>query len=226
MIQTLANALHKVVDYEDITVMASLRHHAEWLESWHNQMVKDQGNQTRIKPFLDRELKWGSLNYAQNLNEWLDIFPKANFKVLDFKESLVTPRPIGITFLKEAGLLNNLKIDSVVNFIYPNAMQESIHPLLHAYIIRNKPIFNSLPEYNMKLKKANQVVNLLVKNNEIDYPYTLINPSVLKICDEIYANDDLKSFGITKLQSSISKKRQVPKILPNEIIDHLKVLFK
>lgn len=225
MIQTLANALHKVVDFENITILASLRHHADWLESWHNQMVKDQGNQTKIKPFLERELRWGSLNYAQNLNDWLHIFPQANFKVLDFKKSLVSSRPIGITFLKEAGLINYLKLENVVNFIYPDPQQESIHPLLHAYIIRNKPIFDSLPEYNSKLKKANKIVNLIVKSIEIDHSYTLINPSILKICTEIYNKDDLTSYGITELYSSLSKKILVTKILPREITERLEILF-
>ena len=134
LIKTLADALYQFVDPQEITIVVALRHHAEWLESWHNQMVKDQGNQTNIKPFFQRELEWGSFNYAENLNDWLHIFPKANFKVLDFKRSLVTSRPIGITFLQEAGILNCLTLDSLVNFIYPAPLQESIHPLLHAYI--------------------------------------------------------------------------------------------
>ena len=225
MIQILAERLHQFVDPKEITIVAALRHHAEWLESWHNQMVKDQGNQTKIRPFLEGEIKLGSLHYAQNLTNWLQIFPEANFKVLDFKVSLVTPKPIGITFLKEAGLFTFLKLESVVNFVYPNPLQESIHPLLHAYIIRNKPKFNSLPEYKLKLKKANKIVNLLVKLDAMDRPYTLINPQILQTCTDLYAKDGLESFGIKGLRSNLAQKIQVPKNLPKEIIEKLETVF-
>ena len=221
IIQILADVLHQFVNPQEITIVVALRHHAEWLESWHNQMVKDQGNQTNIKPFLQRELEWGSFNYAQNLNDWLKIFPKANFKILDFKRSLVTSRPIGITFLQEVGLLDCLKLESVVNFIYPPPLQESIHPLLHAYIIRNKPTFDSLHDYKQILNKANKLVYLLVQLNNLDRSYTLINPSIMKICSDIHASDPLETFGIHELKLSLAKKVQVPKILPKIITEPL-----
>jgi hypothetical protein len=225
MIQMLADALHQFVNPEEITIVVALRHHAEWLESWHNQMVKDQGNQTKIKPFLKRELEWGSLNYAKNLNDWRKIFPNANFKVVDFKGALVTSRPIGITFLQEAGVLDYLKLQSIVNFIYPSPLQESIHPLLHAYLIRNKPPLNSLNQYNLRLKKANKIVGLLVKLNDLDRSYTLINSTILKICSDIYENDSLENFGIQELKSSFAKKVQVPRILPKVITKPLDDVF-
>ena len=226
LIKTLADALHQFVNPQEITIVVALRHHAEWLESWHNQMVKDQGNQTNIKPFFQRELEWGSFNYAKNLSDWLQIFPKANFKVLDFKKSLVTPRPIGITFLQEAGLLNCLTLDSFVNFIYPAPLQESIHPLLHAFIIRNKPSFDSLHDYKKKLKTANKVVGLLVQLNNLDRSYTLINSSILKICSDIHASDPLETFGIQELKSSLGTKVQVPKTLPKSITAALGDVFR
>lgn len=225
-IKALADTLHKSVNPQDITIIVALRHHAEWLESWHNQMVKDQGNQTNIKPFFQRELKWGSFNYAKNLNDWLKIFPKANFKVLDFKRSLVNPRPIGINFLREAGLLNCIKLESVVNFIYPAPLQESIHPILHAYIIRNKPTFDSLHAYKQKLKKANKMVGLLVQLNNLERSYTLINPLIMKSCSDLYTNDPLETFGIQELKSNLAKKIQVPKILPKAITDPLGEVFR
>ena len=226
MIKTLADALHQFVNPQQITIIVALRNHAEWLESWHNQMVKDQGNQTNIKPFFQKELKWGSFDYAKNLNDWLKIFPNANFRVLDFKSSLVSSRPIGITFLQGAGLLNYLKLESVVNFIYPAPLQESIHPLLHAYIIRNKPSFDSLHDYKRRLKKANNFVNLSAELNAYDHSYTLINPQTLKACEAIYAKDNLESFGIKELRSSIDQKIQIPKTLPKAMTKELAIIFK
>ena len=226
MIKILADALHQFVNPQQITIIVALRHHAEWLESWHNQMVKDQGNQTNIKPFFQRELSRGAFDYAKNLNDWLQIFPKANFKVLDFKKSLVTSRPIGITFLQEAGLLNCLTLDSFVNFIYPAPLQESIHPLLHAFIIRNKPTFDSLHDYKKKLRTANKMVGLLVQLNDLDRSYTLINSSILQICSEIHASDPLETFGIQELRSSLATKVQVPKILPKTITEALADVFR
>jgi len=226
MMQILADTLHQFVDPQDITIVAVLRHHAEWLESWHNQMVKDQGNQTKIKPFLDKELKLGSLNYSQNLNNWLQVFPKASFKVVDFKASLVSSRPIGITFLKQAGLLDCLKLETVINFIYPAPLQESIHPLLHAYIIRNKPSFDSLYDYTQKLNKANKMVSLLVQLNNLDRSYTLINQTIMKICSDIHASDPLEMFGIQELKTNLAMKVAIPKTLPEVITEPLNNVFR
>lgn len=226
MIKVLANKIDQIIKPEDITILVALRHHAEWIESWHNQMVKDQGNQIKIKPFLESELKLGSLDYAKNLNDWRDIFPKATIKVIDFKASLVTPRPIGIRFLEEANLIDSLNINSIINLVHPQPLQESIHPFLHAYIIRSRPVIKSLNEYKIKIKKANQVITCLVKLMDIDRSYTLIRPSLLEICKESYANERLKDFGVNDLKESINKKSIVPKVLPKEVIDKLALIFK
>ena len=225
MIKTLADTLHQFVNPQDITILVALRHHAEWLESWHNQMVKDQGNQTNIKPFLERELNLRSFNYAENLNSWQKIFPQASFKVLDFKRSLVSPRPIGITFLQEAGLSNHLKLESVVNFVYPAPLQESIHPLLHAFLIRNKPSFDSLHDYKIKISKANKITKLLVQLYNFERSYTLINPSITKILSDHHAKDSLETFGIRELKSSLDQKTQVPRMLPKSITKPLYDIF-
>ena len=226
MIKVLAKNIYQAIKPEDVTILVALRHHAEWLESWHNQMVKDQGNQIKIKPFLESEIKLGSFDYAKNLNDWRDIFPKATIKVIDFKTSLVTSRPIGIRFLEEANLVHSLNIKSIINLVHPQPLQESIHPFLHAYIIRSQPVIKSMDEYKIKIKKANQVITCLVKLMDIDRPYTLIRPSILEICKSAYTNDRLEDFGINKLKESINKKSIVPKVLPKEIVDKLALIFK
>ena len=35
-IKTFADALHQFVSAQAITIIVALRHHAEWLETWHN----------------------------------------------------------------------------------------------------------------------------------------------------------------------------------------------
>ena len=104
MINILASHLHKVVKPEQVTIIVALRHHTEWLESWHNHMVKVEGNQLKISPFLEKEILLDSLNYSKYLDDWLNAFPSAVFKVVDFKQSLVNSRPIGINFLDIANL--------------------------------------------------------------------------------------------------------------------------
>lgn len=226
MIKLLAQQLHQVVLPENITIIAAVRHHAEWLESWHNQMVKDQGNQIKIRPFLEREISHGSLRYRQNLCDWLSCFPKARFRVVDFKTSLVTARPIGIMFLQESGLLDCLSLESMVNLVYPERLQESIHPLLHAYIIRNKPPISDLLQYKAALKKANYFIGAMTKVLDLNYSYTMITPPILKICTDIYSKDDLSDFGVAELKCSLQKRRQVPKVIPIEILEYLNKIFK
>ena len=226
MINILKTQLYQIVQPEDITIIAAVRHHAEWLESWHNQMVKDQGNQLKIRPFLEREISHGSFRYAQNLRDWLNIFPRARFRIIDFKTSLVSEKPIGLMFLKEAQLLEALSLESMLNIIYPERQQESIHPLLHAYIVRHKPIIKNLSRYKIAIRKANYFIEAMTKVLDLDHSYTMVTPSVYKICSEMYTKDDLSNFGLTELKCGIKKKRQIPKEIPEDMVIYLNSIFQ
>ena len=225
MINILASHLHKVVKPEQVTIIVALRHHTEWLESWHNQMVKDQGNQLKISPFLEKEILLDSLNYSKYLDDWLNAFPSAVFKVVDFKQSLVNSRPIGINFLDIANLSEYLIPSSLLNMYYPDKMQESIHPMLHAYIMRNKPTINDLSIYKEQLKKADLYIRAMLVILGIDYEYTIMNKSLIKKCDNLCKIDDLTKFNIQNLKSSIHRKKTVPSKLPHEIISPMKEKF-
>ncbi len=226
MIQLLANHLHQIFKPKNITIVAALRHHSEWLESWHNQMVKDQGNQMNILPFFEQEQAYGSLNYSNNLNDWLDIFPEANLRVVDFKKSLISNRPIGIMFLDILGLLDKIERKSFKLMTYPERLQEAIHPMLQAYIIRKKPNIDNIKQYKQKIRIANKMTQPILMHNGIDYAYTVLNKNILKKCDEISKLDHTEHLNLPLLSSNIRKKRTIPRLLPQQIVESFDKIFK
>jgi len=226
MIQLLANHLHQIFKPKNITIVAALRHHSEWLESWHNQMVKDQGNQMNILPFFEKEKAYGSLNYSKNLNDWLEIFPEAKFKFVDFKQSLVSNRPIGIMFLETLGLLDKINKESFKSMIYPDRLQEAIHPILQAYIIRKKPNIDEIDKYKHKIRIANKMTQPILMLNEIDFSYTVLNKNILENCEQISKHDNLRHLNMPSLHSDIRKKRAIPRVLPQQIVKTFDNIFK
>ena len=104
-------------------------------------------------------------------------------------------------------------------------MQESIHPMLHAYIMRNKPTINDLSIYKEQLKKADLYIRAMLVILGIDYEYTIMNKSLIKKCDNLCKIDDLTKFNIQNLKSSIHRKKTVPSKLPHEIISPMKEKF-
>ena len=225
MLRIFASHLHNIVKPEQLTIVVALRHHTEWLESWHNQMIKDQGNQLKISPFFEKEILLNSFNYSKYLDDWLKAFPKAIFKVVDFKTSLVNARPIGINFLDIAKLTENLIPSSLINMYYPEKMQESIHPILHAYIMRNKPAINDLSIYKERLKKADLYIRAMLVVLGIDYEYTVMNKAIIEKCDLLSKKDNLIKFNVNNLKSSIHRKKLVPGKLHDEIITSMKEKF-
>ena len=225
MINLLSKHLKEVVNLENVTIISAVRHHAEWIESWHNQMIKDQGNQVPVKLFLSNEISHYSLNYRKNLDDWKSAFPEATFKVIDFKKVLVSERPIGVNFLESIDLTRALKLETLINFTYPKNLQESIHPLLHAYIVRHKPSIINLIDYKIKVKKASDLTASFAKLLNIDHSYTTMKPELIKTCEEINAGDNLESFGLKELKTNIGKKKQAPRILPKELREHLNKIF-
>ncbi len=226
MIQLLANHLHQIFKPKNITIVAALRHHSEWLESWHNQMVKDQGNQMNILPFFEQEQAYGSLDYSNNLNDWLHIFPEANLKVVDFKKSLISSRPIGIMFLEMLGLLDKIERKSFKLMTYPERMQEAIHPMLQAYIIRKKPNIDNIKQYKQKIRIANKMTQPILMYNGIDHPYTVLNKNILEKCEEIIKLDNIEHLNLPLLSSNIKNKKTIPRLLPHQIVESFDKVFK
>ena len=225
MIQMFASHLQEVVSPENIQIFVALRHHAEWLESWHNQMVKDQFNQMKILPFFKREINYQSFDYLNNLLVWKKYFPRARFKVIDFKKSLVSNRPIGIIFLEQLGLLNKLSKQSFQAMIYPDRLQEAIHPMVHAYMIRYKPKIVNQIQYKQSIKLASYMVQGILNMHGLNKPFTILSPKVIERCNQLSSSDSLTQFGLTSLVNSLHKKRQIPLLFPEEITDYLNRIF-
>ena len=225
MIQIFASHLQEIVPPANITIFVAIRHHAEWLESWHNQMVKDQFNQMKILPFFERELNYQSFNYLNNLLVWKKYFPKAHFNVVDFKKSLVSNRPIGILFLEQLGLLDKISKRSFQTMVYPDRLQEAIHPMVHAYIIRNKPKIVNQIKYKQSIKLASYMAQGILNMHGLNKPFTILSPNVIERCNQLSSSDSLTQFGLTSLTTSLHKKRQIPLLLPEEITDCFNRIF-
>ena len=222
----LRDKLKPILEDRKLIITAVLRHHSEWLESWHNQMVKDQGNQQPLAIFLNKQESSDALRFRQILNDWTKVFPNATIKVIDFKGGIVSPYPLGIMFFRSFGFLDQITKSTLQNLIHPKSLQESIHPFLHAYLIRRKPPIGEMTSYKKTIRKANAMTKLILEEIDLTKSYTLLTPEIQDRCLKLYDNDALESFGLSQLHNSGSDKILVPKKLPKRILELLNPLFK
>lgn len=222
----LRDKLQPILEDRRLIITAVLRHQSEWLESWHNQMVKDQGNQQALAVFLNKQEGSDSLRFRQILNDWTIVFPNATLKVIDFRGGIVSAYPLGIMFFRSFGFLDHLTKDTLQNLIHPKSLQESIHPFLHAYLIRRKPLIGEMTSYKKAIRKANAMTKLILEEIDLTKSYTLLTPEIQDRCIKLYDGDDLESFGLSQLHNSGSDKIQVPKKLPKRILELLNPIFK
>ena len=209
----------------ELIITAVLRHHSEWLESWHNQMVKDQGNQQGLAIFLKKQETSDSLEFAKILNDWRTVFANATIKVIDFRGGIVSPYPIGIMFFRSFGFLDKLNRGTLQNLIHPKPLQESIHPFLHAYLIRRKPLLKEMSSYKKAIRKANKTTQLLLDEMDLTKSYTLLTSKIHERCSKLHASDKLEIYGISQLKNTIEKKEKVPKQLPQRLVELLNQIF-
>lgn len=221
----LRDKLQPILENRKLIITAVLRHHSEWLESWHNQMVKDQANQQPLAVFLNKQESSDSLRFRQILNDWTIVFPNATIKVIDFRGGIVSPYPLGIMFFRSFGFLDQLNKGTLQNLIHPKSLQESIHPLLHAYLIRRKPLISEISSYKKAIRKANMMTKLILEEINLDKPYTLLSPEIQDRCIKLYDSDQLDTYAINHLQENISQKKQVPKKLPKKLVEALGFIF-
>ena len=217
--------LHEFIDPDDITIVIALRHHAEWLESWHNQMVKDQANQFKVARFFKGELTRGAFAYRKKIDHWKEAFPLASIKVVDFNAQLVSPQPIGLRFLEAAGLTDHLSKQSLLRMIYPERVQKSIHPMLHAFLIRKKPLIRNQNVYKKLIQEADKMIRAKLFELGTKDSFTILNPSIINECNSLHNSDNLSSFGIHQLAHHFDLKRRVPRVLEPEITTYLENKF-
>ena len=217
----LSDVLHRVFPPQNITLLVALRHHGEWLESWHNQMVKDQANQFKVARFFKSTLSRDALAYRKKIDAWKEVFPQAKIKVIDFNTQLVSPQPIGLRFLEEAGLTDHLSKQSLLRMVYPERVQESIHPILPAFLIREKPLIHSRHIYKTRIQEADKVIRAKLFELGTKDSFTVLSPSVINECHLLHDSDHLSLFGIDQLEHYFDLKKRVPRVLEPEITTYL-----
>lgn len=222
----LRNKLKPILKDRKLIITAVLRHHGEWLESWHNQMVKNRGNQQRLAVFLNKKENSDALNFRQILNNWRTVFPNATIKVIDFRGGIVSPYPVGIMFFRSFGFLDQLNKYTLQNLIHSRPLQESIHPFLHAYLIKSKPFIGEIFSYNKAIHKANTLTQLILEDMNLSRPYTLLTPELQERCIKLHACDQLDIYGISRLETNIGQKKQIPQKIPKRLIKVLNPIFK
>jgi len=221
IISRLSDDLHRIFPPQNITFLVALRHHGEWFESWHNQMVKDQANQFKVARFFKGELSRGAFTYRKKIDVWREAFPQAKIKVVDFNTQLVSPQPIGLRFLEAAGLSDHLSKQSLLRMVYPERVQESIHPILHAFLIRKKPLIHSRHIYKTRIQEADKVIRAKLFELGTKDSFTVLNPSIINKCHLLHDSDHLSSFGIEQLEHYFDLKKRVPRVLEPEITTYL-----
>jgi hypothetical protein len=221
LLRILRQRLLQFVDPRDLVIVAVLRAHPDWCESWHNQLVKDQGHQDLIRRFATRIHKAGAFCYADNLSSWRTIFPEARLIIRDFHTGLLAG-PSGPTL----NLLEHLEACATVKttisslplgtFPKQRMLQESIHPFLHHYVMRFKPSYRKLTRYKQLLKRTSR---RMIRYSERHFPqqsFTVL-PADLQLELRAWSElDPLTADGwmTDALTSRLSTRLLLPKPLP------------
>jgi hypothetical protein len=155
LLHTLRRRLLRNLDPADLMIVVCLRHHADWAESWHNQLVKDTGNQTPVSKFVPYLFREGAFRYAENLADWRSVFPEAEFVVKDFHGHLLAAeQPPGLALLNTCGALQGLSPHDQDLLEHPEPLQEAIHPFVHHWITRHQPPGASLKQYRRAVRRV------------------------------------------------------------------------
>ena len=217
LLHTLRRRLLELVDPSDLLVLACIRHHADWAESWHNQLVKDNGNQMPISRFVSNLAREGAFRYSENLKDWLSIFPEAELVVLDFHGQLVATRQQpGVALLNACcGVIrSNPRLHGQLE--QPRPLQEAIHPFLHHWITRYKPA-KSIPEaYKRNVRRASRQVSRLAEKQFSQQRFTLLTPELSQSLIDWVSNDSLAPFlgQSSQLTSRLTERFPIPRPLP------------
>lgn len=228
LLRTLRRRLLELVEPHELMVIACLRHHADWAESWHNQMVKDTGNQLPISHFIRNQAEGGAFRYAQNLIDWLTIFPEAELKLLDFHGQLINSKqPPGLTLLTICGLLEAEKLKQSTGWNYPQRLQESIHPFVHHWITRHKPQQLGLQRYKRAVQRASEQVSRFAERRFGDQRFTVLRPELVQTLNNWAIADPLDElFGQSMtLSSKLLERVRIPQPLPQRAREICTVAF-
>lgn len=220
LLHTLRRRLLNLLNPADLTVVACLRHHADWAESWHNQLVKDTGNQTPISKFVPYLFREGAFRYAENLADWRSVFPEAEFVVKDFHGHLLAAeQPPGLALLHACGALQGLSSDDQELLEHPEPLQEAIHPFLHHWITRHQPPGVSLKQYKRTVQRLSRQIGRVAERRFGEQRFTVLTPDLASELTDWSQDDPLAEvLGIAcKLVSRIPERQVLPRPLPRRV---------
>lgn len=221
LLHTLRRRLLNIIDPGDLMIVACLRHHADWAESWHNQLVKDTGNQTPISKFVPYLSQEGAFRYAENLADWRAVFPEAEFVVKDFYGSLLAAeQPPGLALLNVCGVLEGLSSKDQDLLTHPEPLQEAIHPFVHHWITRHQPPKgSSLKQYKRTIRRLSRQIGRVAERRFGAQRFTILTPNLAVKLTNWSQDDPLAEvLGSTfKLLSRITERRVVPRPLPRRV---------
>ena len=176
ILRKLRARLASFVDIGEITIVACLRNQIEWAESWHNQLVKDAGNQSSVSRFIQRLAVKGAFAYNNVISDWQSIFPEAKILLIDFQGQLLNKKDTpGVSLLKACGLLEKEEDQELILLEQTPRLQESIHPFVHHWITRVRPPKQEIESYREAIARASQEVALLSKEEFGNTLFTVLS---------------------------------------------------
>lgn len=217
LLEILKNRLCQFVDLKNISIAVSLRFPIDWVESWHNQLVKDAGNTTLIKKFVQNLSNSDAFDYAQILNDWTDVFQDSEVILKDFHAELTSKNEIfPLNFLDHYGLNTYMSRQDIAQLSLPPQLQESIHPFLHHWLTINKPSVSTSKQRNQLIKKASRQVRRFAESKFPGIKFTLLNEELKTQISEQFsvADSGLHAFGWSSKSSRVKHKQRIPRPIP------------
>lgn len=217
LLQTLRRRLLELVAPDELLFVACLRHHADWAESWHNQMVKDTANQLPIYRFIRNQARAGAYLYARNLADWLAVFPEAEFKLLDFHGQLLSSDlPPGLSLLAFCGLIDSTNPQQISELKNSRRLQEAIHPFVHHWITRHQPSLQDPILYKQAVRRASRQVSRFAERRFEGQRFTILQPDLAEsLCNWASADPFSELLGQPMpLQSKLPDRIGIPQPLP------------
>ena len=228
LLRILKVRLSQIVKPERMKFFISLRFQADWVESWHNQLVKDTGNTQVINQFIKRLSINGAFNYTQCLKDWQLVFSESQFLIRDFHGVLLNAsQPLCFSFLNECGIIEMLDEQQLNRLILPDILQESIHPFLHHWLTIHKPAYRDLKSYRQCIKRASRRMVGFAEHHFPGQKFTLLSEQSIQALHQWSKCDSNNNhyFYWQEASSKLAGKVLIPKPLPKRVRKILGEMF-
>ena len=228
LLKILRNRLCQFVEPRNISIAVSLRFPSDWVESWHNQLVKDAANTTVIKKFLQNLSRKDTFNYGKILDDWAQVFQGSQLILKDFHAELLHGSQVfPLNFLEHYGLHNHMSDQGMNLITLPPKLQESIHPFLHHWLTINKPFVATVKRRRHLIHKASLQIYRYAERKFSGQKFTLINHEMAKQISEYIDNGDncIKNFEWCEKSTKLIDKQIVPRPIPKRARIIIKKIF-